>query len=371
MKIAIDCRIASYTSGGTAVYVRRLVERFAAWPDPGPDEFTLLEAAQGRNPVLGQLPAHIRSRRLVTPSHHRWEQLLLPLELALERFDLLHSPDFIPPFRRRYRSVITVHDLAFLRYPQFLTAPSRRYFNGQIRAAVQSADRIIAVSNATKQDLIAEVGASPGKIDVVYEAADPLLRPEADRAAIAGFLEGHRLPGDYVLFVGTLEPRKNLPVLIQAFATLRRKGYAGQLVLAGARGWLYDQVFSEIERLELQPAVVLAGPLEPGDLRCLYNGARLLAFPSVYEGFGLPVLEAMSCGLPVVTSNVSSLPEVAGDAALLVDPSSPEELATAMERVLGDPSLADSLRQRGLARAGEFSWERAAAETLAVYHRAA
>ena len=348
MRIALDCRIAHYTTGGTAVYARRLAQALA--PAAG-DSLLLLEAARAATP----LPASgaVQRARLLTPSHHRLEQLTLPLELLPRRIDVLHSTDFIPPFVRRCRSVITIHDLAFLRYPEFLTAESRRYFNGQIERAVRSTDRIIAVSQATRQDLIELLGVAEHKIDVVYEA--PAFDAEPQPA---------RSDEDYILFAGTLEPRKNLPLLIRAFAGLRRRGYAGKLVLAGAVGWLAQPVFEEIERQGLDQHVALRA-LSPD----LYQGARLLALPSLYEGFGLPVLEAMACGTPVVTSNVSSLPEIAGDAALLVDPADETALADAMWHILTNGALRNELRSKGLARAAEFSWKRAAKETLAVYHQ--
>ncbi len=341
MRIGIDCRIAHYTPGGTGVYTRRLVQALAGLAGK---ELVLFEAAKARQPIV----PGARRRPLFTPSHHRWEQVLLPMELLATKLDVFHSTDYIPPFVRRCRSVITVHDLAFLRWPEHLTSESRRYFNGQIRRAVRSADAIIAVSHVTKRDLVELVGAPADKITVVYEAAG-LEIPPADGS------------GDYVLFAGTFEPRKNLPRLIEAFAEVRRRGYQGQLILAGQPGWNAEATLEAVAR---HSDYVRTCPLDPR----LYTAARLLAFPSIYEGFGLPVLEAMSCGLPVLTSNVSSLPEIAGDAALTVDPEDVHAIADGIWRLLKDNTLASALREKGRARAAEFSWERAAEETLQVYH---
>ncbi|MBV8085528.1 MAG: glycosyltransferase family 4 protein [Chloroflexi bacterium] len=355
MRIGVDCRITSYTMGGTGVYARRLAEALAALHEMAKHELLLLHAARSAAVFVPPLSS-AHSARLFTPSHHRLEQLTLPVELAPRRLDVLHSTDYIPPFARHFRSVITVHDLAFLRWPELLTVESRRYFNGQIRRAVRSADRIIAVSQATARDLVELLGVPERKIDVVYEAAGIEIPDIPPRG----------VPDDYILFAGTYEPRKNLPLLVRAFAQLRRRGYEGTLVLAGRSGWLGEPLYAEIERQALGEAV-LTMDLRPE----LYRGTRLLAFPSLYEGFGLPVLEAMSVGTPVVTSNVSSLPEVAGDAALLVDPHDEGALADAMWRVLSDGALAEDLGRRGREQAAKFSWERAARETLGVYEKAA
>ncbi|MGH2468825.1 MAG: glycosyltransferase family 4 protein, partial [Chloroflexota bacterium] len=271
MRIAIDCRIAAYTPGGTAVYACNLVAALASLAWPPDDRVLLLEARRRKRPLLTALPAGFGSRRLATPSHHRLEQWLLPLELLASPIDLLHSTDFIPPFIRRCRSVITVHDLAFLRWPHLLTKDSRRYFNQQIAHAVRSSDRIIAVSEATRQDLIDLLAADPAKIDVVYEAADASMAPEPNRAVTEAGLKRLGLGGDFLLFVGTLEPRKNVPVLLGAFRALVDAGYDGMLVLAGARGWLYEDVFRAVEALNLGQCVRLVEHFSHAELRHLYN----------------------------------------------------------------------------------------------------
>ncbi|MFI5266252.1 MAG: glycosyltransferase family 4 protein [Chloroflexota bacterium] len=382
VRIGVDCRIAHYTPGGTGVYTRRLVQALASLPDMAGDELVLLEAARSRQP----LAPNARRGRLFTPSHHRWEQQLLPLELLPRRLDVLHSPDYIPPFLRSCRSVITVHDLAFLRWPELLTPDSRAYFNGRIAGAVRSADAIIAVSQATKQDLLDLLDAPAEKVRVIHEAPgfdvaasepaevevfsvpDGKIRASHDAgssgqepSAIERWLDAERLPRDYVLFVGMFEPRKNLPRLIEAFAEVRGRGYTGQLLLAGSPGWLAEPVLEAVER---HSGYVLSRPFDPR----LYQGARVLAFPSLYEGFGLPVLEAMACGIPVLTSNVSSLPEIAGDAALLVDPLDVSAIAEGLWRLLNEAQLAQQMSEKGLERAKQFSWRRAALETLDVYH---
>ncbi|MFQ5811568.1 MAG: glycosyltransferase family 4 protein, partial [Anaerolineae bacterium] len=226
---------------------------------------------------------------------------------------------------------------------------------------------LIADSSATKRDLIERYGIEPDKITVVYPGYDTLAsRPVRDEKAIEAVKARYDVVGDYILFVGTLQPRKNLTRLIEAFSNLQYPISNIQLVIAGKRGWLYEKIFRRVEELNLEGTVLFPGYIAAEDLPALLYGARLFVFPSLYEGFGLPVLEALACGTPVVCSNASSLPEVAGDAALLVDPLDVEGLAAAMERVLGDEELRAELIERGFEQARKFSWERCARETLDV-----
>ncbi len=373
MRIAIDARIAHYTGAGIGQYAVHLAQALARLD--AANQYLLLQSRKDRRSLVAE--PHVLRQGIWTPSHHRWEQGLLAAEFKLRRavcrqlnIDLLHSTDFIPPLRlRNFKSVITVHDLAFLRWPHFLTEDSARYY-GQVDAAVARADHIIAVSESTKNDLVKLLGAPRDRITVVYEAADPIYRPMARAEALATMRSKYPLPDEFILFVSTIEPRKNIATLLHAYRRLldSYKVSAG-LVLAGATGWLAEQVFETVEQLELQRHVTFLGRVQNGDLVYLYNLARCLAHPAYYEGFGLTPLEAMACGTPVVVSNVSSLPEVVGDAALLIDPNSEEELAVALHRLLSDDVLHASLRDKGLARARTFSWERTAEETLAVYQR--
>jgi glycosyltransferase involved in cell wall biosynthesis len=369
MRIAIDARIAHYTGAGIGQYTVHLAQALARRDHE--NEYVILQSRKDHSVLVNQ--EHVRRVGLWTPSHHRLEQDLLAVELPLRRLDidLLHSPDFIPPLRlNRFKSVITVHDLAFVRWPHFMTTDSARYY-GQVDQAVRRADAIIAVSESTKSDLVGLLGAPSEKITVVYEAADPVYRPMPKEEAWASLKSKYPLPEAFILFVGTIEPRKNIGTLLKAYRRLRNdyKVTAG-LVLAGAVGWLSDQVFEDVEQLGLKDYVTFLGRVDNGNLLYLYNAACCLAHPAYYEGFGLTPLEAMACGTPVVSSNVSSIPEVVGDAAALVDPNSDEALAVALHRVLTDDALSTSLRAKGLARAKTFSWERAAEETLAVYRRA-
>jgi glycosyltransferase involved in cell wall biosynthesis len=358
VRVGLDARIADYTSGGIAQYTRQLAD----WlPRVAPhDRFTLLRA---RRPQQAWTPpAGPRQRRLLTPAHHRWERMLLSLELAAEPLDLLHGPDFVVPRHRRCPAVVTVHDLAFLRYPEILTAESRAHY-GQVRDVVAEVDRVIVDSHCTAADVQELLGVPPERLRVVHLAPTP-LGPPPSAPAVAAARARYGLEGPFLLYVGTLEPRKNLRTLLRAFACLAEGDSAG-LALAGPRGWLDESIVAEAARQ--RGRVRLLGPVPSDDLAALYAGATAFVFPSLYEGFGLPPLEAMAAGTPVVAARASCLPEVLGDAALFVPPEDEQALAEALRAVLGDASLRGDLRQRGLARAAEYSWERTARETLAVY----
>lgn len=371
--IALDARLVYYQRGGIGQYILHLIEELArpSLAQAGGDEFIILRSRKERGP-LARAP-HLRDVALWTPPHNRFEQITLPLELVrpswARRIDLLHSPDFVPPWRGDFRRLITVHDLTFLYYPQFLTDDSRRYYNGQIECAVRVADHISADSTATKDDLVRLLNVPPEKITVVLLAHDPLYHP-LDVADCAAVLAQQRLEPGFILFTGTFEPRKNIPGLLQAYRALRdRRPDTPPLVLAGRRGWLYDKIFSEVDRLKLRERVRLVENLPNAGLVALYNAAALLVLPSFYEGFGLPVLEAQACGTPVVCAERGSLPEIAGDAALLVNPDDVDGLAAAIERALCDESLRAQLRERGFANVARFSWAKTAQETLGLYRR--
>ncbi len=298
---------------------------------------------------LGQL-AHVGFNRLLPGAElfHATEHLLLPL--------------------RGVPTVLTVHDLIFRRYPAHHKRLNRWYLNTTMPLFCRRADHIIAVSEQSKRDVIEAYGIPAEKITVIYEAADPRFRPQPPED-VAAARARYGLPERYVLFVSTIEPRKNLSRLLAAFERVHAAGLADALVIVGKRGWLFDAFFADLARSPAKDAVIFPGFVPDADLPAVYAGAQAMAFPSEFEGFGLPVLEAMACGAPVVCSDTSSLPEVAGDAALLVDPLNVDALAAALARVLQDEPLREQMRARGLAQAARFSWARAAEETLAVYRQ--
>jgi glycosyltransferase involved in cell wall biosynthesis len=365
MRIGIDARIIAYRRGGIASYVRHLIPALAAL-DPETDYRVLRHR---RDRTRSEAGPNVRRATVWTPCHHRLERWALSIEITPLRLDLLHSPDFIPPAFGARHFVITVHDLNFLYYPQFLTADSRRYYNDQIAWAVAHADHIIAVSEATRADLIRLLGVPPEKVTAVYEGVAPVFRP-LPPDLVRETLARYGLTPGYLLFVGTLEPRKNLPGLLTAYRILLdRQEVLPPLVIAGSRGWLYEEIYARVEALCLGNHVRFIYDVADDDLPALYNGAVLFVMPSFYEGFGLPALEAQACGTPVVISDRGSLPEVAGAAAVTVNPDDPEDIAAGIARVLGDPGLRAALQAAGPAHAARFTWEQAARETLSVYRR--
>jgi glycosyltransferase involved in cell wall biosynthesis len=366
MQIALDARLVYYRRySGIGQYIVHLAEQL-----PGFDAGNHYTIIRSRNDHTTPHHPAARLQAAWTPSHHRLEQIAFPLELLRLKIDLLHSPDFIPPFAGRFKRVITVHDLNFLHYPQFLTTQSRRYYNDQIERAVQIADHILADSHATRLDLIRLLNVPEEKITVVWLAPNArvyrLLNP-AEVAAVRGRL---LLPERFILFAGTLEPRKNVAGLLRAYRLLLdHDPRSPSLILAGSRGWLFDETRALIDELRLSEHVRWIDSPPDGDLAALYSAATIFVLPSHYEGFGLTVLEAMACGAPCIISDRGSLPEIAGGAATEIDPDDVMELAEAMAGVLNDVQLQQQLRHKGLERAAEFSWERCARETLDVYHR--
>ena len=379
MRIGIDVRMMYYSGAGIGQYIRRLVSSLARIISE--DEVVLFQSRhEKRLPVDNP---HFTWRPLLTPAHHRFEQLSLPVELLLSGLDVLHSPDFIPPMRKPFRSVVTVHDLAFLRFPHFLTKESAKYY-GQIDDALKRSDQVIAVSEATKQDLVQLLGVNPNRIAVIHEAADPVFSVVDDATALADVRKRYNLRGPFVLFVSTIEPRKNLPTLLRAFKQVLdlqvTPASAGRgadpcqpltLAIVGKRGWLYEDVFNTAEELDLGDRARFLGRVPLEDLRLLYNSAAVFVQPSLYEGFGLPPLEAMMSGAPVIVSDAASLPEVVGDAGLKVPPMDVDMWVDALRLVLTDPDRRAEMVRLGLEQATHFSLDRMARETLAVYHKTA
>jgi len=366
MRVGIDARLVYYSQAGIGQYILHLVDGLAKVD--GENDYVLLQSRKDDTTILER--PNFKRVSLWTPSHHRLERYALNVELMRLGLDVLHSPDFIPPHRPSCRSVITVHDLAFLLYPHFLTKESARYY-GHIDQAVRWTDQIISVSESTKRDTIQHLGVPEEKITVVHEAANPIFCPLDRVEAREQVRNRHGVDGPFILFVSTIEPRKNVPSLLRALwqlVTCYKEDV--RLVLAGGKGWLFEDAFAVVDELELDDRVHFVGRVSSEDLLYLYNAAEMLAHPAFYEGFGLPPLEAMACGLPVVASNVASLPEVVGDAGQLIDPHDVDELTVSMWRVLNDSKLRQQMREKGLVQAGRFSWERAACETMEIYKRA-
>jgi len=367
MRIGIDISATRIDRAGSGIYIRSLVN---ALRETCPThEYRLV--AFGRD----QSSHHHRTVADRVENVLRdliWTPVLLPLRAQQARLDVLHLPAHRAPLVCAVPMVVTFLDLTPLRYPETFNVWSRYYSRVTFPVIVRRAERIIAISENTKRDLEVLLGVPSEKITVIYLGSRAGLHPVQDRDTVERTLRDYGLERPFILHVGTLEPRKNIPRLLQAFSHLcAATAVAHTLVFVGRPGWQYQGIFDTIKVLGLSDKVRMVGYIPVDALACLYSAADVLAYPSLYEGFGLPVLEAMACGCPVVTSNVSSLPEVAGDAAVMVDPTDVRQLAEAIYRVISDHDLAARMRHRGVERAQLFTWERTAARTVDVYHQAA
>ncbi|MCX6030114.1 MAG: glycosyltransferase family 1 protein [Chloroflexi bacterium] len=394
MLIGIDAsRAMTARRTGTETYSLNLIRALIGLGTE--HRFRLYTNGAAHVPGISEMPG--TSIRPI-PFPRLWTHVRLSAEMMTRPPDVLFVPAHVLPLFHGRRSVVTVHDLGYLSFPAAHRTTDRLYLDWSTRWNAQQATAILADSAATKADLVRAYGADPAKVHVVYLGRDEALAPVADPVALAEVRERYGIAGRYLLYVGTLQPRKNLGRIIEAFARLigappapqhwgeslpqdwgsgglqdwgagglQNWGAGGlQLVLAGKKGWLYDDLFVQVDRLGLAGRVLFPGYVADEHLPALLSGATAFVFPSLYEGFGIPVLEAGACGVPVITSNTSSLPEVAGDAALLVDPHDVDAIAAAMHRLVTDDALRAELARRGQENVKRFSWEKCARETLAV-----
>jgi glycosyltransferase involved in cell wall biosynthesis len=283
--------------------------------------------------------------------------------------DLIHGPDFVLPPAVSARRVVTIHDLAYLRYPQFAQPGIAAFLSSEVPRALRAANHIIAVSEATASDLVQRLGVSPDRISVIYPGVDPIFTYPAGEPSLQEIRRLFQLVGPFILAVGTIEPRKNYAALIRAFAEASRQaGGPRLLVFAGRRGWHCDDVLSAGDRFQVADRIRFLGYVPDEKLAALYQAATALAMPSYHEGFGIPLIEAMASGTPVIASTGGSLPEIAGDAALLVAPEDIDGLKDALLRVSSDTGLRDRLIAGGRVRSQLFTWETAARDHLRIYH---
>ena len=360
--IGIDARLTYYQGGGISTYIRRLIAALEKLD--AAHQYTIFHSRKAQE----SLSARFRHAKLWTPCHHRLESMALTAELARFNLDILHSPDFIPPLGGAHHHIITVHDLNFLYYPQFLTEESRRYYNGQIERAVKQSDHILADSEATRNDLVSMLNVPASKITVHMLGVDESFQPMPPET-LTTYRQQMDLPETYILFVGTFEPRKNIVGLLEAYQMLRdRLPDTPTLLLAGHRGWMFDETMARIEKMALQGHIMWREDVPQSALPALYNMATVLVTPSFYEGFGFPALEAMACGTVPIVSNRSSLPEVVGEVGAQIDPDDPVNLADALFLALTDSRWLEENRVAGLARAAKFNWENTARTVLSVYN---
>ena len=321
-------------------------------------------------PARDLLAAAENVEQRAIPFPRLWTHLRLSREMATRPPDVLFVPAHVLPLVHPRRSVVTVHDLGYLYYPQAHTRRARMYLQWSTTYNARSAAHVIADSQATKDDLIRHCNTPAEKITVIYPGLDPTFAPVQDAARLAAVRARYGFVAPYVIYVGTLQPRKNLTGLLEAFSNLVGQRRDLHLAIVGKKGWLYEPLFAQVRQLGLEERVHFPGYVPQADLPALLSGARAFVLPSLYEGFGFPILEAMACGTPVVCSAVASLPEVAGDAAILVNPQDTLQLVQALARVLDDDVLRQQLAVRGLDRVKLFSWERCAQQTLGVLQTA-
>jgi len=378
LSIGVNAHLLSFAPGyrraGVSQYTEQMVRRFMGTLPRSNDALTIFAGPAA--PPNGYVPDGVRwvPSRLPTghaPGRILWEQIVAPMVSARAGLDVLFCPVNVVPLASPVPSVVTVHDLAFLAYPEAFHAAKRRYLTAMTRLSVRRARHIIAVSAHTRDDLVHHFGVRPERITVIPNAADERYRPADSPEGITRFKAANNLPDRFVLFVGTLEPRKNLRRLIEAFALLSGDDPDVKLVIVGASGWLTSDLAPLVQTRGLSNHIIFAGYVPDDDLPRWYQAATVFCYPSLYEGFGLPVLEAMGCGTPVVTSRTSSLPKVAGDAALLVDPPDVRGLANALQSVLADDARRRAMSEAGIARSHAYSWERTATATLNVIRDAA
>lgn len=372
MRIGIDLRLPFYQMGGISQYAIHLLTALAQLDSE--NAYTVYHSRKDNRDFTPKA-VNFGRKTLYTPCHHKYEKYALSAELAAalskahQNYDIWHSPDFIPPIRGGKRHVITVHDLNFLYYPEYLTDESRRYYNDQIQWAVDRAAAISADSHATAKDLVDKLNVAPAKISTIHLAANPLYEQAFSEDEVTATLKKHHLERGYILFVGTLEPRKNLPTVLKAYQKIKAD-VGVPLVIIGRKGWLWEGIFEQIEALGLSDDVRHLEGIFDEELAKMYRGAGVLVQPSHYEGFGLPPLEAMWCGCPVISSDRASLPEIVGDAGVLLDADDVEAWAATIAAVLSDPAKAAAMRAAGKVQAATFNWQLAAEATLNLYNRA-
>jgi len=368
MAIYIDVSSAVHAKAGIGRYAeslaRALIERH-------PGRFALFyNRVRGTQPLEGLESVPSQS---VRAGYKPWRMAVWLGQLVGVGFnrlvpgaELFHATEHLLPPLHGVPTVLTVHDMIFKLFPEHQKRLNYWYLNATMPLYCRRADAIITVSESSKRDIVTHYRLDPAKVTVIYEAAAPEFEP-APQAAVDEVRKRYRLPERFMIHVGTIEPRKNLTRLIEVLQRLRAEGLAIPLVVVGSKGWLYDEFFARLEELDVRDSVHFPGYVPSADLPVLYSAAAAAIMPSVYEGFGLPVLEAMACGTPMIASQSSSLPELGGEAARYFDPYDLEGMAGAIRAVWTDTGLRAQMREQGLAQAAKFSWDRAAQETLAVY----
>ncbi|MHB8217440.1 MAG: glycosyltransferase family 4 protein [Candidatus Sulfotelmatobacter sp.] len=366
MKIGIDAHTLGSKSSGNESYCLQLLQ-YLARADCGDDRYVVYFTRKHGLPKI-PVAEHFKSKQIRPVNPFVRIPVSFPVEFQRESLDVFHAQYIVPPFCN-CRSVVSIHDIIFERFPEFF--PRFETFRSKllVRWSARRADHVVTLSEFSKSEIVNTYGLHPEKVSVIYEAPPEEFRPIDKEKCREEIERKYGVRSPFVLYVGRLQARKNVLRLVEAFARLSAKGIAEKLVIVGRQDWRADKVSARVVELGLSDKVIFTGYADWADLPVFYNAAELFVFPSICEGFGIPVIEAMACGVPVVTSYGSSLEEVAGGAAILADPYSVDSIANAMARVLGDADLQISLREAGLKRAAEFSGRRKAAQTMEIYRK--
>ena len=364
MKIGIEAERANLPNPtGVELYAAQLIKNFARLDTK--NEYILYFRSKPQD-WFYELPKNFSIK--VIPFPKFWTQIRISWEMITHPVDILFIAASALPLWHPAKSVATVHDVAWKLYPQAFPRSMRNYLEWSTRFAIRSARKVITVSEATKKDLNKFYGVSPDKVEVTHLGLDGSFRP-MKYEEVQPVLDKYDLVYQkYVLYVGTIQPRKNIIRLVEAFQKIKKENHVEEkLVIAGGRGWLWEPIVKKIKMVGLDGSTRYLDYVAKEDLPALIAGAKLLTLPALYEGFGLPPLEAMASGVPVVVSNVSSMPEVVGDAGILIDPNSTESIAEGLLEVLMDPNLRNQMIAKGLIRAKQFSWENTARKTLEIF----
>ncbi len=372
MRITIDLSPVVHRKAGLATYARNLTEHLLSLDRA--NEYAAFHYGTGVAP----LPPSLNSLPITSVpwGARRWRLTVAAqyftggsMDRSIGKTDLFHATEHLLPPLRTTRTVFTFHDAIYALFPEYHLPMNRLFLGLMMPRFLRRADAIIAVSECSKRDALRLYNIAPEKITVIYEGVNPALHPVDDSNRLDKARAQYARSQPFILCVSTIEPRKNISALVDALKILRARGLPHRLLIAGRKGWLYQSTFDHVRQTGMETQVDFLDYVPDADLPSLLSACDAFVFASLYEGFGLPPLEAMACGAPVVCSNTSSLPEVVGDAAILVNPRNVGEIVNAIERVLTDRALHDELRGKGITQAAKFSWERAAHETLAVYQR--
>ncbi len=376
MRIGIDYRSALPVRVGIGRYTRNLVKGLAELDQENKYLlFCFLFKDYKKKLAMASFPAASNFKAMCAPIPGKvtrfWaNRLNIPIEWLIGSFDVVHFPEPYPFRSKHARTIVTIHDVGFALRPQWFTKEMRALLGKQMKCVLRRADFIIAVSRTTRSDLLEVYGFDKERVCVIQHGVEETFRPITDSGSVEALRRRYKLPEKFILCVGTLEPRKNHVRLIQAFQLMcERNTDKYRLVVCGKKGWMYDEIFALAETSRSKETVMFTGYVPDEEMPYLYNLASVVAYPSLYEGFGLPVVEAMACGRPVLTSNRGAMADVAGDSALLVNPEDVNDMAEGLYRLISDDELRERLKLAGRKRASTFTWEKAARATLDVYDR--